>query len=264
MMLKVENLVFKYGKNEVLNNINFEIGEGDAVAILGNNGVGKSSLIKCLNKIISPVSGTVYLNGQNIKKISRSEIAKEIAYVAQLGELSPTTVFDTVMLGRMPYVKINPSKNDYKIVEDILKKIQIEDLSFRLLTQLSGGQVQKVMLARALAQEPKILILDEPTNNLDMKSQHNLLSLVKSIVDEQDICVIEVLHDLNLAMRYCNKFLFLKDKTIYSFDKKEDITTQTIKDVFDINVDIQEIRGHKTAIFIENFVNDGEEENEKF
>lgn len=251
-MLKVENLFFKYGKNEVLQDINFEAHYGDCIAVLGNNGAGKSSLIKCLNKISIPASGTIYLNGQNLKKIPRGAIAKEIAYVAQLGEISHDTVFNTVMLGRMPYIKVNPTKKDYDIVEKILKKLEIEDLSLRFLNELSGGQVQKVMLARALAQEPKILILDEPTNSLDMKSQHMLLGLVQEVVEQENICAIEVLHDLNLALRYCNKFLFLKDKMVYSFDRKENINNETVKNVFNIDVSIENVCGQKTVVYLGN------------
>ncbi len=250
-MIKVENLSFKYGKKEVLHDINFQVQLGECVAILGNNGAGKSSLVKCLNKIAMPASGTIFLNGRDMKKVKPSEIAKQVAYVAQLGEISPTTVFDTVMLGRMPYIRVNPTNKDYAIVEKMLKKLEIENLSLRLLTELSGGQIQKVMLARALAQEPKILILDEPTNNLDMKSQHMLLGLVKEIVKDENVCAIEVLHDLNLAMRYCNKFLFLKDKTIYSLGNKEDINNDTVKKVFDIDVSIETICGQKTVVFLD-------------
>lgn len=248
-MLEVKNLNFGYGKNIILEDINFTINPGDCVAILGNNGVGKSTLVKCLNKILPVKEGEVLLNNQNINKLSTKEIAKNIAYVAQTGEITSNTVFDTVMLGRMPYIRFSPTSEDYEIVSSILKELDIEHLALRNLNEMSGGQVQKVMLARALAQRPKILILDEPTNNLDMKSQHLMLELVAGIVKEQNICAIEVLHDINHAVRYCNKFIFLKDKKIYTKCDKQSITEDIIKQVFDMDVRIIEINGQKTIVF---------------
>ena len=248
-MLEVKNLNFGYGKNIILEDINFTINPGDCVAILGNNGVGKSTLVKCLNKILPVKEGEVLLNNQNINKLSTKEIAKNIAYVAQTGEITSNTVFDTVMLGRMPYIRFSPTSEDYEIVSSILKELDIEHLALRNLNEMSGGQVQKVMLARALAQRPKILILDEPTNNLDMKSQHLMLELVAGIVKEQNICAIEVLHDINHAVRYCNKFIFLKDKKIYTKCDKQSITEDIIKQVFDMDVRIIEINVQKTIVF---------------
>ena len=248
-MLKVNNLSFKYGKQLILDNISFEVNPGDCVAVLGNNGVGKSTLVKCLNKIQNVASGEILLGGENINKLARTDIAKQIAYVAQTGEVSNNTVFDVVMLGRMPYIKFAPSNRDYEIVENVLKELGIEEFAMRKINQMSGGQVQKVMLARALAQQPKILILDEPTNNLDMKSQHLMLELVKDIVEKQNICAIEVLHDINHAVRYCNKFIFLKDKKIFTLCDKEGVTEDVIKQVFDMDVKIFYINGQKTVVF---------------
>ena len=248
-MLEVKNLKFKYGKTNILEDINFSVDSGDCVAILGNNGAGKSTLVKCINKILNVKEGEILLNNQNINKLSRNEIAKNIAYVAQTGEVTSNTVFDTVMLGRMPYIKFSPTKEDYEIVSSVLKELGIEQLAMKNLTEMSGGQVQKVMLARALAQRPKILILDEPTNNLDMKSQHLMLELVADIVKKQNICAIEVLHDINHAVRYCNKFIFLKDKKIFTKCDKQDITEDIIKQVFDMDVKIMEINGQTTIVF---------------
>ena len=249
-MLEVKNLEFSYSSQVILEDINLTFNEGECVAILGNNGAGKSTLVKCLNKINPIQKGEVLLNNQNINKLSRNEIAKQIAYVAQAGEVTSTTVFDTVLLGRMPYIKYGPTEKDYEIVEETLKLIKIQNLALRHINQMSGGQVQKVLLARALCQQPKILILDEPTNNLDMKSQHMLLGLVEDIVKEKNICVIQVLHDINLAMRYCNKFVFIKDKKIYTVTDKEGITEDIIKSVFDINASIETVAGQKAVVFL--------------
>lgn len=195
-MLKVKNLSFQYGSHQVLEDIDFAAPYGHCVAVLGNNGAGKSTLIKCLNKILSPRSGEVFLDERNLYTMSRTNLAKELAYVAQQSETARFTVYDTVMLGRKPYIKLSPSKKDYEIVHQMLEKLELTQIALAYIDELSGGQLQKVMLARALAQQPKVLLLDEPTSNLDLKNQHDMLSLVAEIARKENICVLMVIHDL--------------------------------------------------------------------
>lgn len=247
-MLKVDKLSFKYGSNVILRDISFEIPLGHCMAVLGNNGAGKSTMVKCLNRILTPVSGSITLCDKDLRKLPRNAVAKEVAYVAQVSETSRFTVFDTVMLGRKPYIKFSPSPEDYKIVEDVLEKMNISDLSLRYINQLSGGQLQKVMLARALAQQPKVLLLDEPTSSLDLKSQHSMLSLVADIAKRENICAIIVIHDLNLALRYCDRFLFLKDSSVFSHGDVNSVNTDTINDVYGMNVAIENVRGFRTVV----------------
>ncbi len=247
-MLSIRDLTFKYGKNTVLDNISFEADYGHCIAILGNNGVGKSTLIKCINRILTPVSGTVTLDGMNLLSISRNEAAKELAYVAQSSEISRFTVFDTVMLGRKPYIRFSPSTKDYQIVQDIINKMELEQKALSFIDELSGGELQKVMLARALAQEPKVLLLDEPTSSLDIKNQHEMLELVSQISRSENICVIIVLHDLNLALRYCDRFLLLKDSKVFSYGDIETMTQESIESVYGIPVAIKSVNGMLSVI----------------
>lgn len=248
MLLSVKNLSFKYGKNTVLDNICFEADSGHCIAILGNNGAGKSTLVKCINRILSPASGTIMLDGRNLLTLTRNEVAKELAYVAQNSEISRFTVFDTVMLGRKPYIRLSPSMKDYQIVQDIINRMELEQKALSFIDELSGGELQKVMLARALAQEPKVLLLDEPTSSLDIKNQHEMLELVSSISKNENICVVVVLHDLNLALRYCDRFLLLKDNKVFSYGGAEIMTQENIEDVYGIPVTIKSVCGTMSVI----------------
>ncbi len=247
MILEVKNLSFAYANNQVLDDVSFQIESGQFVGVLGNNGTGKTTLIKCINNILKPKSGEIVINNMPSDQIKKGKIAQEIAYLSQQTELIPFSVFETILLGRKPFMKFSPTKNDIKIVEDIIQRMGLCDIAHKNLDELSGGQLQKVMIAKALSQEPKILLLDEPTNNLDIKSQHELLKEVKEFC-KSGITVIAVLHDVNLALRYCDKFLFLKDKTIISSAVREDITEQLLKDVFDIDLCLIETLGQTQVL----------------
>ncbi|HHY26397.1 MAG TPA: ABC transporter ATP-binding protein [Desulfitobacterium dehalogenans] len=247
-MLKVENLSFHYGAHLVLEDVHFEAPYGHCVAILGNNGAGKSTLIKCLNKILSPRSGQVLLDEQNVFSMSRTNVAKEVAYVAQHSETSRFTVFDAVMLGRKPYIKFSPSQADYEIVQNMIEKLELTHMALSYIDELSGGELQKVMLARALTQQPKVLLLDEPTSNLDLKNQHDMLGLVEKIAREEDICVLMVIHDLNLALRYCDRFLFIKDGGIYAYGDEEIMNAKVISEVYGIPVAMEYSHGVKMVV----------------
>ncbi len=252
-MLKVKNLNFSYKNNskkntEVLKDINLHIKKGESVAILGNNGTGKSTLVKCLNKILKADTGNIKIDGIDIKNLSRREIAKKIAYVSQEESYSHMLVYEMVLLGREPYLKYNFTEKDHQIVSKVIQDMEIGDLSMKYMDELSGGQAQKVLMARALAQEPEILILDEPTNNLDIRSQHHLLYTIENLVKTKNLTAIAVLHDLNHALRYCSRYILLKDGKIYKDGKSEIITSNLIQEVFGLDVIIEEIKGHKTLI----------------
>ena len=171
MILSVKGLAFNYPGRSVLRNISFSISKGELLAVLGINGAGKSTLLKCINNILKPCAGSVFINEDETKRLDRRERAKRIGYVAQRQESIKMTVFDAVLLGRKPYIKWEASKKDLAIVEDILSMLGLSGYAFRYLNELSGGELQKVVLARALAQKPKLLLLDEPTSSLDLKNQ---------------------------------------------------------------------------------------------
>lgn len=244
-MIKIENISYSYGRTSktVLNDISFEFEQGQCLAVLGNNGAGKSTLLKCIDRICPTEGAGVYIDGQNVFEMNNRTMAQNIAYVPQNSESVNMTVFDTVLLGRKPYIKWDVSSEDREIVSGIIDKMGLNELSLRNVSELSGGEAQKVMMARALAQQPKLLLLDEPTSNLDPYNQHEMLHVIRDIAREQNIAVIIIIHDLNLAMRHCDKFLFLKNAGVYSFGGVETVNPETIESVYGLKVDIIQHRG---------------------
>ena len=244
-MVEVSDITFAYNQNgsNIVEDISFAIEKNQCIAILGNNGAGKSTLLKCMDRICPAQKGAVFVDSQNVYKMSKNMMAQNIAYVPQNNESINMTVFDTILLGRKPYIKWDATSEDRQIVWDIIQKMQLEDLALRNVWQLSGGELQKVMLARALAQQPKLLLLDEPTSNLDPRNQHEVLQRVKEIAQEHDICVAIIIHDLNLAIRYCERFIFLKDAQVFAYGGLEVMTPEIIEEVYRIHVHIIEYMG---------------------
>lgn len=245
-MLEVDGIGFTYGRaaKKTLDDISFAVSKNECIAVLGNNGAGKSTLLKCIDRICHADEGVVLVDDKNVFEMPKKQMAQNIAYVAQANEVnSSMTVFDTVLLGRKPYIKWDATHQDTEIALDIIQKMGLEEFALRNVSQLSGGETQKVMLARALAQEPRILLLDEPTSNLDPYNQHEMLHIVRKIAKEHDTCVILIIHDLNLAIRYCEKFLFLKDAKVFSFGGVETMTPDTIEEVYGIHTHIIEHMG---------------------
>lgn len=244
-MVEISDITFAYNQaaRNILEDISFAIQENQCIAVLGNNGAGKSTLLKCMDRICPAQEGAVFVDSQNVYKMAKNVMAQNIAYVPQNNETINMTVFDAILLGRKPYIKWDATSEDRQIAWDIMQKMQLEDFSLRNLWELSGGELQKVMLARALAQEPKLLLLDEPTSNLDPRNQHEVLQRVKEIAREHNICVAIIIHDLNLAIRYCDRFIFLKDAHIYTYGGLEVMTPENIEEVYRIHVHIIEYMG---------------------
>lgn len=247
-MIEVKDISFAYGKHRILENVSFTAQAGECVGILGNNGAGKSTLITCINRIRTPERGEVIIEGKSVREMGRNEMARTIAYVAQKNEMSHATVFDCVLLGRKPYIKWGVSQEDLDLCEAMIRRVGMEDFQVRNLDELSGGELQKVMLARALVQQPRLLLLDEPTSNLDPRNQYEMMALVQQIAREQGIAVFIVIHDLNLALRYCDRFYFLKDGRGYSYGGVETVTADTIQTVYGIKAEIARISGKQVVI----------------
>lgn len=247
-MIEVKNISFSYNDNKVLKDISFVLNPGECVGVLGNNGVGKSTLVTCLNKIHVPETGEVYIGGKDILKLRRREVARLVSYVAQKNEISQMTVFDTVLLGRKPYIKWAVAQEDIDLCDDMIEQLGMSAFKLRYINELSGGELQKIMLARALVQQPKLLLLDEPTSNLDPKNQYEMLALVKELAKRHEIGVLIVIHDLSLALWYCDKFLFVKDGSIYEYGDESIITTETISAVYGIESIITEVNGRKIVV----------------
>lgn len=248
-MLKIKGLTYEYGKNhQVLEDISFSAKEGECLAILGNNGVGKSTLLKCINQIIKPKCGEVLYEELLLSHLKRRELSKKIAFVSQQSEKIHLKVIDVLSLGRCPHIGFTLQAHDKEQMDLIIKEMKIEGYLDQYLDELSGGEVQRIMIARALIQEPKILLLDEPTSNLDIKHKEEILSLIQEVSRKKQVIVIMVLHDLNLAIKYCDKFIFLKDKKIYEKGNIDIITKENIREVFEVDNEMVEIKGRKIII----------------
>ncbi|MBF7084333.1 ABC transporter ATP-binding protein [Desulfallas sp. Bu1-1] len=241
MILSVDGVEFSYNSRPVLRDIKFEVNRGEFFAILGNNGAGKSTLLKCLNTILKPQTGTILIEKENLFVLSRREVARRLGYVAQRYESTRFTVFDAVLLGRKPHIKWGTTARDLEIVRNVLGILGLDEFSLRYLDELSGGELQKVVIARALAQEPRVLLLDEPTSNLDLKNQFEVLKTVKRAVREQNIAAVVVMHDLNLALRFADKFLLLKNRTIFACGGMEVMTPENIAGVYGVPVAVERL-----------------------
>lgn len=248
MILSIDGVEFSYRSRNVLNNITCKIKRGEVVSILGVNGAGKSTLLKCINKILKPKRGTILIENTNIKDIKGSEIGKKIGYVPQRSNGNYMTVFDFVLLGRKPYIKWDVTDKDIEITNEVLKMINFEEYALRYTNELSGGELQKAIVARALVQEPKILLLDEPTNNLDLKNQIEVMNIIRHISSTKNIATIAVMHDLNTALMYSDKFIMLKDGKIFVEGGKEIINPKNIKEVYGVDVHIGEINGVQVIV----------------
>ncbi|MDI9609969.1 MAG: ABC transporter ATP-binding protein [Archaeoglobales archaeon] len=246
-MLEVESLTYSYGKRDVLKDIAFSLERGEMLFIIGPNGSGKTTLLKCLNGILKP-KGSVYVEKINLNKLNPLEIAKKMGYVPQRGEISFLTVFDAILLGRKPHIKWEVSEKDVKIVEETIKMLKIEHLALRKLNELSGGELQLVLIARALAQQPRYLLLDEPTNNLDIKNQIEVMRLVKTAVEDKGISAIVTVHDINLALNYAEKVLVLKEGKIFAFGGREVVNEELLCAVYGIKAEIVKYDGRVFVI----------------
>ena len=176
------------------------------------------------------------------------EIAREISYVPQRSEIPSITVFEAVLLGRKPYIKWDATKNDIEITKNVLKMLDLERFSLRYITEISGGEFQKVVIARALVQQPKVMLLDEPTNNLDLKNQFEVMDIIKKISRIHNIASVVVMHDINLALRFSDGFVLMKEGKIFASGGIEVITPENVESVYGIPVMIEKINGH---IFVE-------------
>ncbi len=242
MNLRIENVTFSYDSIRVLENVSFGLEQGEILGIVGPNGSGKSTLLRCINKVLKPEIGTVFFNNVDLSLMRQKEIAKKIGVVPQNSiNKFPFTVFDTVSMGRFPYLGRfeKETEKDFNIVLRCLKLAGIESLASRLITEISGGECQKVVIAMALAQEPDVFLLDEPTLHLDINHQIELLELIKALGRNENLIVIMVSHDLNLAARYSDRILILKEGKIYQAGLPEEVLTcQYIKEVYGIETEI--------------------------
>lgn len=227
MRLVIKDVSFSYESHPVLQGLTLDMGEGVIAGIVGPNGSGKSTLLRCLARVLKPQQGIIFLDGKEVAGMSPGELARKLGYVPQAAGAGvfPLTVLETVLMGRKPHFKWGVTKRDLEIVGRVLRYMGIEDLAERHLDQLSGGQRQKVLLARALAQEPQVFLLDEPTSSLDIRHQLEVLELIKDLGQKRNRTVVMVMHDLNLAARFADQLIMLKDGHIFGAGRPKTVLT---------------------------------------
>lgn len=246
MKLTIRDLTFSYNKTPTLDRIGLEVRQGDILGIVGPNGSGKTTLIKCVNRKLKPQAGTVLIGSTPLAAMKRKDVAKKIGVVPQVSALSfPFSVYDLVMMGRYAHKGRFESDTDHDraVVSECLSRIHLEQMMDRPVTELSGGEYQKVIIARALAQEPEILLLDEVTLHLDIHHQIEILDLIQRLCLEKKLSVVMVLHDLSLAARYCTRIIMLKNGHIFASGRPEEvITTDNLRAVYRIEAEISRSR----------------------
>jgi len=249
-VLRAKNIIHRYDEKEVLKNISFSVPEKGFVGIIGPNGSGKSTLIKILSRGMKPSAGNVYYREEDIFKLNTKFVASKIAIVPQdEASIFPFTVFETVLMGRAPYIKRFSweTREDVEIAESAMKLADVKNLRDRNIDELSGGERQRVIIARALAQMPKVLLLDEPTSHLDINHQYDILELIRKLNENAGITVIMISHDINLASKYCKELVMLKNGRIFvQGPAKKVVTKKIIKEVYGVDVNLVKVPGMKT------------------
>lgn len=248
MEVKFEKLSFQYSpKKQTLKNIDLTLPSGKFIAILGPNGSGKTTLMKQINRILTPQKGRVTLNSVDVASMTAGDMARTIAYVPQMtGGMMAGSVMDTVMLGRKPYIKWKPSDEDVEIVSNCLIRFHLEEIAQRDFNALSGGQKQTVLIARALAQTPRMYLFDEPVSFLDVKNQLEIMTAARKLVDCDGKTVVMVLHDLNLALCFADHIVVMKEGKVFAQGEPAEVITE--ENVFAVYGTHAEIRNGEYVI----------------
>lgn len=243
-MIEVKNLTYSYASKPVLQHLNFAIEEGGFYAVMGANGSGKTTLLRLISGMLTPQEGEVLVDGTNVRHFKARQLAQRMSFVRQHPQTDfEFSAFETVLMGRNPYQRHlqNESERDWKIVEQCMRQTGTWHLRFAKPSQMSGGELQRVMLARALAQQTSIMLLDEPISNLDISHQFDILDLLRTINSEEHKTVLIVLHDLNMALQYCQKLLLLhQGQVLFQGPIREGLTEANIATVFGVRAQIED------------------------
>ena len=239
-MLKVQDLSCGYGDEPVVKSVSFTAQPNEKICILGPNGCGKTTLLRGIAGLL-PTDGYIDVSGLDMRQLNSRQAAAKLAYMSQISSVYFSyTVHETVMLGRYAHIKrglfSSVSQSDKQIVLDAMEKTGTLDLKDRLITELSGGQLQRVFLARTFAQNPQIILLDEPTNHLDLKYQIELVKNLQEWVRQDSRCVIAVFHDINLAFSFADRIILMKDGHIMADERTEKFDISALNSVYGIDV----------------------------
>ena len=242
-MLQIKNLYFSYEKNKnknVLKNINLDIQQGEFLGIVGPNGCGKSTLINLICRVLDYNTGEIILDDQSLKIIPQSQLARKVAVVPQESHFEfDFTALEIVLMGRLPYLSRFQLEGpgDNKLAKAAMKKTQCWDFRDKYIKNLSGGEKQRVILARALVQSPKYLLLDEPTSHLDLNFQYEILDVISNLNKRKKLTIISVFHDINLASKYCSRLLIMKDgKIIADGNPTKVLNTKILAKIYDFDI----------------------------
>lgn len=244
MSLFADGITFGYTKErEILSDISFTLPFGQSLFLLGPNGTGKTTLLKCINHLLVPQKGKVFIHGEDVAKLSPKKRARKIGYVPQYSHHAfPMNVVDAIMMGRIAFGGCRMGKADKDAVFRLIEQLNLQEFAFQTIDRMSGGERQRVLIARALAQEPELLILDEPTSSLDLHNQMLILKLLSGLAHEKGMGVVLSIHDLNLASLFADQVMILKESRIFSLGKPEETL---------LKENIREVYGVETAVTME-------------
>ena len=253
-MLEIKGLSFAYETDKpVLRGVDLSLGYGNVGILLGRNGAGKSTLLKIITGILKPSAGSVLFDGQDLLAMTRRQRAALVAYVPQQIDYGDLTVYQTVLTGRVSYYSVKPSKSDLDVVEKVISEMDLSDVSCRNVQELSGGERQKVAIARALAQEPKVLVFDEPTGNLDIANELLIIREARKIAHDKNITVFSSIHDLNQAIVFGDSFFFMKDGLIRYSGDEQVFSPEVIRDVYGVEAALAGDRGDRFINYYKEF-----------
>lgn len=253
MRLEISDLCFGYNRDDTLRNVFLQLDASEILGIVGPNGSGKTTLLRCINRILAPRQGSILLDESDVRSMSNSDIAKKIGYVPQnaKSEICTPSVFEVVLMGRRPHIQWQFGNKDEDIAWAALEDMGVKHLASHPFDSLSSGQSQRVLMARALAQEAEVLLLDEPTSNLDVRYQIEVMETIHGIVHEKGLSSIAVIHDLDLAMRFCDKVILLDQGEVKASGRIEEVlSSRLIKEVFGVDAIVDNIYGRNRVIIL--------------
>lgn len=248
MILSVDGITFGYGSEETISGIGFTAGPGDLVAILGPNGAGKTTLLRCMNRINGDFEGSVTIDSSDLTEMRQGDIAKLVGYVPQRMHVSGSTVFESVLIGRKPHMGFDVADRDIRLTARAIDLLGLSGISGKCVNEISGGEYQLVQIARAVVQQTRVMLLDEPTSNLDLGNQHMVMKAVSGLVKANGICAVMTCHDINLALRYADRFVIMRGGRIHCAGGRDVVTSDVLRDVYGIEVEIGEIAGYPVMV----------------